>query len=105
MALNSGTKSLQLVVAVFDADVDPGERSVSLGLQIQPYEPVSVGLRDALISVLTNQINSKVRSYVDKDRFLKTLINFGEDTQRIVTNWKLDPNDNTKLLIKLLTIY
>jgi len=103
MALNSGTKSLQLVVAVFDADVDPGERSVSLGLQIQPYEPVSVGLRDALISVLTNQINSKVRSYVDKDRFLKTLINFGEDTQRIVTNWKLDPNDNTKLLIKLLS--
>jgi hypothetical protein len=103
MALNSGNKSLRLVVAVFDADVDPGERSLSLGLEVQPYEPIEVGLRDALVSVLTSEINSKVRSYIDKDRFLKTLVNFGEDTQRIVTNWKLDPNDNTKLLVKLLS--
>lgn len=103
MALDSGIKSLRLVVAVYDADVNPGERSLSLGLEIQPYEPVEVGLRDALISILTAEVNSKVRSYVDKDRFLKTLVNFGEDTQRIVTNWKLDPNDNTKLLVKLLS--
>jgi hypothetical protein len=103
MALNSGNKSLRLVVAVFDADVNPGERQLSLGLEIQPYEPVEVPLRDALVSILTTEINSKVRSYIDKDRFLKTLLNFGEDTQRIITNWKLDPNDNTKLLVKLLS--
>ena len=103
MALNSSIKSLRLIVAVYDADINPGERSLSLGLEIQPYEPVSVGLRDALVSVLNREVNSRVSTYIDKDRFLKTLLNFGEDTQRIITNWKLDPNDNTKLLVKLLS--
>lgn len=103
MAIDSGIKSLKTVVAIYEADVDLGQTSISLGLEIQPYDPVSVGLRDALISSLKEQINTKVRSYVDETRFLKTLLNFGEDTQRLVTNWKVDPNNNTKLLVKLLS--
>jgi hypothetical protein len=103
MALNTSTTSLQLVVTVFQADVTSGEKQLSLGVEIQPYEPIEVGLRAALKSVLTREVNSKVRSYVDRERYLKTLLNFGEDTQRLITNWKLDPNDNRKLLVKLLS--
>ena len=103
MALESGIKSLKTVVAIYEADIDSAEKTLSIAVDVQPYDPVKIGLRSALVKVLGNEINSKVRSYVDKERFLKTLINFGNDTQRIVTNWKLDPNDSTKLLVKLLS--
>lgn len=103
MALASGIKSLKTVIAVYEADIDQSQKSVSLQINLQQYEPVVVDLRSALIKALTSQVNSKIRAYNDKERFLKTLLNFGDDTQRIITNWKLDPNDSTKLLVKLLT--
>ena len=103
MALDSGIKSLKTVVAIYQADVDPAETTISAKVEIQPYDPVVVDLRSAFVSALSEQINSNVRSFVDKERFLKTLLNFGNDTQRLITNWKLDPNDSNKLLVKLLS--
>ncbi len=103
MALDSGIKSLKTVVAVYEADVNPAEKNISLQVQIEPYDPVVVDLRTALVTALSEQINSSVNEFVDKDRFLKTLLNFGSDTQRLITNFRLDPNDSNKLLLKLLT--
>jgi len=103
MALESGIKSLKTVVAIYEADIDTAEKSVSLQLQLQPYDPVVLDLRSALIRALSKGVSSKVRAYIDKERFLKTLLNFGDDTQRIITNWRLDPNNSSKLLVKLLT--
>jgi len=103
MALESGIKSLKTVVAIYEADIDTANKSVSLQLQLQPYDPVVLDLRSALISALSKGVSSKVRAYIDKERFLKTLLNFGDDTQRILTNWRLDPNNSNKLLVKLLT--
>lgn len=103
MALESGIKSLKTVIAVYEADIDSGEKSISLSLNLQQYDPVKINLRSALVNALTSEVSSKIRSYVDNERFLKTLLNFGDDTQRIVTNWRLDPNNSTKLLVKLLT--
>ncbi len=55
-----------------------------------------------MISVLQQKIRTIVQNFNDPERYLKTLLNFGDDVQRILINWKLDPNDGTKLLIKLL---
>lgn len=103
MAIDSGIKPLKIVVAIYQADIDSAEKTLSLAINIQPYDPLKVGLRSALLKVISDQVTSKVSSYVDKERFLKTLLNFGNDTQRIITNWKLDPDDSTKLLVKLLS--
>ncbi len=103
MALDSGIKSLKTVVAVYEADIDPAEKNISLQVQIEPYDPVVVDLRTALVTALSEQINSSINEFLDEDRFLKTLLNFGNDTQRLITNFRLDPNDSNKLLLKLLT--
>ena len=76
MALESGIKSLKTVVAIYEADIDTAEKSVSLQLQLQPYDPVVLDLRSALIRALSKGVSSKVRAYIDKERFLKTLLNF-----------------------------
>ena len=103
MAIDSGIKPLKIVVSIYQADIDSAEKTLSLAINIQPYDPLKVGLRAALLKVIGGEVTSKVSSYVDKERFLKTLLNFGNDTQRIITNWKLDPDDSTKLLVKLLS--
>lgn len=103
MALESGNKSIPIVVGVTDADIASATKEINAAVEIKQYDKVQVPLRDAMIEVLTEEFSSILRSYVDPERYLKTLINFGGDTQRIITNWKKDPNDSNKLLIKLLT--
>ena len=100
--LNSGTKQLQLVVRVLPEDAVLSTANISLVLRVAPYDPVLVPLRQAIETVLKDNIRRIVAEYQDPDRFLKTLLNLGDDTQRILTNWKRDPNDSTKLLVKLL---
>lgn len=98
----AGTRTVPLAVQVFLEDVQPGKKDVNLSLNIAGYDPVLVPLRQAMIEVLQQKIKEIIPRYTDPDRFLKTLLNFGDDIQRILINWKLDPNDQTKLLVKLL---
>ena len=101
--LDGSTLVVPLVVTVSDADAVQSETTISLNVNIGIYDPVEVPLKQAITNVLKTEIASRSNEFVDNERFLKTLLNFGNDTQRIITNWKLDPNDNTKLLIKLLS--
>lgn len=103
MALDAGIKSLPLVIPIYQADVTPSEAQLSVGVQVEQYDPVPIRLRDALINVINNRLRPNVNSFVDTDRELKTLLNFGENTQRIIVNWRLDPVDARKLLVKLLS--
>jgi len=102
MTLESGNKSLSVVIATTDADLAEGSAKLPIGVEVQQYNPVEVGLRAALVEVLTTSITEQVNNYLDRDRFLKTLLNFGEDSQKIVVNWRTDPLDSSKLLVKLL---
>jgi hypothetical protein len=101
--LDGSVKTLPLIITISEQDALPSEKVLPLSINIAAYDVVEVPLRSALLEVLTTEVSSKVSQYFDRDRFLKTLLNFGEDTQRIITNWKLDPNDATKLLVKLLS--
>lgn len=100
--LDSGIKQIQLVTNILPEDAAASSVSISLVLNIAPYDPVLVPLQQAIQDVLTSNINNIVAQYDDPERFLKTLLNLGDDTQRILANWKRDPNDSTKLLVKLL---
>ena len=100
--LDSGIKQIKLITRILPEDVVDSVTNVSLVLRVAPYDPVLVPLQQAIQNVLTSNINNIVAQYDDPERFLKTLLNFGDDTQRILANWKRDPNDSTKLLVKLL---
>lgn len=100
--LDNGTVQIQLITRILPADVASSTVNISLTLKVSPYDPVQVPLQQAIANVLKENMRRIVAEYVDPDRFLKTLLNLGDDTQRILTNWKRDPNDNTKLLVKLL---
>lgn len=97
-----GLRSIQLAVRVFQEDVLSSQKQVPLNITIAPYDPVLVPLKQAMIEVLKERIRAIVSTYSDPDRYLKTLLNFGDDVQRILVNWKIDPTDPTKLLVKLL---
>lgn len=101
--LDAGIKKLPLVIAIYDADIAPAQVSVSTDVDIELYDPVPVDIKSALINAISNTVSQRVDEYIDKDRFLKTLLNFGSDTQRLVTNWRRDPINQDKLLLKLLS--
>ena len=65
MAIDSGIKSLKTVVAIYEADVDPAEKNISARVEIQPYDPVVVDLRTALVTALSEQVNSSIRDFVE----------------------------------------
>lgn len=97
-----GTRNVPLVIRTFQEDVQQGEESVPLTINIIPYDPVLVPLRQVMIEVLQRRMREIVSTYEDPNRYLKTLLNFGDDVQRTLINWKLDPVDPTKLLVKLI---
>lgn len=97
-----GRQSIQLAIRVFQEDTQPSQKEIPLQITVAPYDPVLVPLRQAMIEVLQAKMREIVKTYSDPERYLKTLLNFGDDIQRILINWKLDPNDTTKLLVKLL---
>ena len=62
-----------------------------------------VPLTDALMTEIQKIIAPKIWDYFDQNRKLKTLLNFGNDSQSLVTNWKRDTADTTdaSLYVKL----
>jgi len=97
-----GAQSIQFVIRVEQENVQLSQTELPLNINIAPYDPVLVPLRQAMTDALQQKIRNIVQNFSDPERYLKTLLNFGDDIQRILINWKLDPNDSTKLLVKLL---
>lgn len=100
--VGAGTAQIELIVYISMVEVPSSAADVSLVLNIAPYDAVLVPLQQAMVQSLQNRIHTIVDAYTDSDRFLKTLLNFGDDTQTILTNWRYDPNDPSKLLVKTL---
>ncbi len=61
--------------------------------------PIAVPLKSVITSILNNLLDGKVNNFFDQTRNLKTLLNFGEDGQSLLTNWRLDSSGS--LLVKL----
>lgn len=65
--------------------------------------PIRIKLKDAIMSGMRGLLESKVNSFFDPDRVLKTVLNFGQDYQSLLTNWKYDSSDKTgsSIVVKL----
>jgi len=103
MGLITSVKNIPLVLLIQIGDLDESVKNIPVRLTIDPYDPVEVPLQSALTQVLTDQVSRRVREFQDPIRYLKTLLNFGSNEQTVITNWKVDPNDANKLLVKLLS--
>lgn len=63
--------------------------------------PIQINLSEPIIKSATNFINAALERYVDEDRDLKTLLNYGEDRQSVVLAYR--PGATPKSLqLKLL---
>ena len=100
--VEAGDAQIQLIVYISMVEVPSSATDVSLVLNIASYDAVLVPLQQAIVTVIQNRIHTIIAAYSDPDRFLKTLLNFGDDTHKIITNWRYDPRDSSKLLVKML---
>jgi hypothetical protein len=64
-------------------------------------QPITVPLSDAIKATFRTMLTGKIENYFDEDRAGKTLLNFGDDYQSIITNWKYASSDKTTIAVKL----
>lgn len=66
-------------------------------------KPIPLLLNDALVNTLYSLDAGKVNNFFDQGRVLKTVLNFGQDYQALLTNWEYDPRDTSgnTVLVKL----
>jgi hypothetical protein len=88
-------------------DIRPAVPSFALNRSNVPSTlrvvPIPLSLKEGIKTVAALLFKGKVDSFFDVDRELKTVVNFGQDYQPLVTNWMFDPADDTKtkFLVKL----
>lgn len=65
--------------------------------------PIPLKLYSAVAAVARKLLDGKVEGFFDEDREGKTILNFGQDYQALVTNWMYDPSDTSKasMLVKM----
>jgi hypothetical protein len=67
--------------------------------------PVNVNISDPLITSAYSFLESAINNYVDEDRQLKTLLNYGEDRQSVALAYRygtIDTNNVSRIQLKLL---
>lgn len=76
----------------------PYTASIATSVDIIPIPLPFEFVMDTLASIITS---GSVANFFDNTRQLKTLLNFGNDFQQLITNWKLDKNDPNTIDVKL----
>jgi hypothetical protein len=67
--------------------------------------PIEVNLSDPIIAAAYEYLNQSYQTYVDEDRQLKTLVNYGEDKQSVALAYRrgpVDTNGINTIQLKLL---
>ena len=110
---------LQVRIGVYAAPL-PAQKRVDVNIDVQPavpiftsfdidipwsleLKPIPLALTDSVLAASRRLLDGKIPSYFDQDRIGKTLLNFGEDFQSVILNWKYDEADSTRgtILVKL----
>jgi len=63
--------------------------------------PIEVNISDPLITSAYEFLRDAIQNYIDEERELKTLINYGEDRQSVALAWRYGTNENA-VQLKLL---
>lgn len=56
---------------------------------------IPLRINEAVMQTVSNLLKDKITRFFDDSRQLKTLVNFGNDYQALITNWKYDSQDGT----------
>lgn len=64
-------------------------------------KPIIANLQKSISDIVSSLITDKIPNFFDDDRNLKTVLNFGRDTQALITNWNYDDIDITGKTIKV----
>lgn len=110
---------LQVRLGVY-APPPPAQKRIDVNLDIRPavptflpfdievpwtleLKPIPLALTDAVLAASRRLLDGKIPAYFDQDRVGKTLLNFGNDFQSVILNWKYDEQDSTRgtILVKL----
>jgi hypothetical protein len=95
----------------------PAQSNIEISLDIRPeipnfssvnidlpthleLKPIEIPLKSTITSVIQDLLKNKIENYFDQDRVGKTLLNFGNDFQSLILNWKYDTDPNN-ILVKL----
>lgn len=96
------TKSLTVRITVISIAPEYEREIITIPTTLS-LNPITLKLFDAIVQEYKAKANGRIESFFDVDRELKTLLNFGNDYQTLITNWMYDPTDATRqtLLVKL----
>jgi len=67
-----------------------GPSIVNLRHTVQ-INPIEIPLFDVITQAINEKIGTRIQDFFDQDRHLKTLLNFGNDYQSLITNWAYVP--------------
>lgn len=87
---------IRMTVLPGKSEIAPVAVNVPVRLTINP---IPLPLRRAFMDEFRVRLAGKIDSFYDEDRVLKTLMNFGDDRQHLLTNWKR-AEDGQSLLLK-----
>lgn len=117
--VSNGSQYIQVRIGVYSSP-RPAQIPISVNLNVFPSIPVyspdninvdwtlyirsiPIALTDSIIAAARRLLQGKIPSYFDQDRAGKTLINFGNDYQMPIINWKYDISDPTGKTILVKT--
>lgn len=88
--------SLPVTITVLPAIPVFGTQNISQDWTLQ-INPIRIPLTQATIAAARIMTQGKIATFFDQTRVGKTLLNFGEDFQALILNWKYDTADTTNL--------
>lgn len=112
------TLNQKIVIIIYPAEIPPSTQE-KIVIQINPQPtpsqtktltypfnitagPINVNITEPLILAALDFINEAFNLYIDEDRELKTLLNYGEDRQTVIINKRYGTNQDS-VQLKLLT--
>jgi hypothetical protein len=64
-------------------------------------EPIELNISSVILGLINAYVRDAYDTFIDPDRFYKLLLNYGEDKQNLIANYRLNPIDSTQLQLKL----
>jgi len=90
------------IIKITIAPIETPELTKSLEFPVNVLlKPIEVNLSRPIIDTAFTFLQSAIASYIDEERDLKTLLNYGEDRQSVILNYRYGPTNDT-LQLKLL---
>lgn len=86
-ALPASLKKVPIEVSILPQETAKQEVKIRYPFGIR-LQPIPVNISDPLINVATQFISSALSLYIDQDRELKTLLNYGEDRQSVALAYR-----------------